>query len=215
MSNLTLRACDIFLSQGGSLLAQGIRWATREPGEGPTEVNHVGAIYKGGMLHGRAPGMVLHRLETAHPQAISIEALGNGVVRRRFDVYAQEGQPVAIFRPRNLTDAQRSEIRYYLATMEGQTYGYGKLLVHLARRLVPGSRAIIDPLAGAMVDKWPICSFLVAHAFREAGLDFGVSEDLATPDDIWDFCTSHPDKYELVWGRELGNGLFKPVPLPA
>ena len=52
------------------------------------------------------------------------------------------------------------------------------------------------------MDRYPICSWLVAHAFKKAGKTFGVKPGAATPDDIWDFVRSNPDKYETV--IELG-----------
>jgi len=45
---------------------------------------------------------------------------------------------------------------------------------------------------------YPICSWLVAHAFGEAGKNFGVERGAAEPDDIWDFVTAKTDKYECL-----------------
>lgn len=45
---------------------------------------------------------------------------------------------------------------------------------------------------------WPLCSWLVAHAFSEAGKNFGVEPGAAEPDDIWDFVSTQADKYECV-----------------
>ena len=57
---------------------------------------------------------------------------------------------------------------------------------YVFRRLVPGN-------------KYPICSWLVAHSFSEAGRYFGVNPGEASPDDIWDFITeTHPQLYEEI-----------------
>jgi hypothetical protein len=42
---------------------------------------------------------------------------------------------------------------------------------------------------------YPICSWLVAHAFAKAGKTFGVQPGAANPDDIWDFIVDNPEKY--------------------
>ena len=52
------------------------------------------------------------------------------------------------------------------------------------------------------MDKYPICSWLVAHSYKKIGKDFRVPAGAATPDDIWDFCDKNPDKYRRV--RSLG-----------
>jgi hypothetical protein len=46
--------------------------------------------------------------------------------------------------------------------------------------------------------KYPICSWLVAHAFSKAGKNFGVEPGAAEPDDIWDFVTTHRDKFACM-----------------
>ena len=43
--------------------------------------------------------------------------------------------------------------------------------------------------------RYPICSWLVAHAFSKAGKNFGVAAGAAQPDDIWDF-VSDPQNHE-------------------
>ncbi len=48
------------------------------------------------------------------------------------------------------------------------------------------------------MDDYPICSWLVAHAFACAGKDFGCEAGAATPDDIWDFVTTNADKYVRI-----------------
>ena len=45
---------------------------------------------------------------------------------------------------------------------------------------------------------YPICSWLVAHAFGEAGTNFDVERGAAEPDDILDFVTAYKDRYECL-----------------
>ena len=52
------------------------------------------------------------------------------------------------------------------------------------------------------MDRYPICSWLVAHSYKAAGLHFGVAPGAATPDDIWDFVTTRTDRFQEI--RPLG-----------
>ena len=38
------------------------------------------------------------------------------------------------------------------------------------------------------MDKYPICSWVVASSYGEVGENFGVKVGEASPDDIWDWC---------------------------
>lgn len=175
MSDLV--ACDVFVSRGPSLMARGIQWATRERGESPTHASHAGVIVSSGPWR----------------DVYSIEALERVVFHRWGDKYAR-GHWVEVYRPRNLTDDQRATILHYLHGRVGDRYGYAKIGLHLLRKLTGWEWPLRHP-----VDRWPICSYLVARAFREAGLDFGVHEGMATPDDIHDFCARRADLYERVY----------------
>ena len=50
------------------------------------------------------------------------------------------------------------------------------------------------------LDRYPICSWLVAHSYKKAGKHFGFSARAASPDDIWDFVT---DSAHYTCIREL------------
>ena len=52
-------------------------------------------------------------------------------------------------------------------------------------------------------DRYPICSWLVAHSFKKARLFFGVEADEAQPDDIWDFAQQNPGRYREFRPLEL------------
>ncbi|HLE57869.1 MAG TPA: hypothetical protein VJB15_12355, partial [Rhodothermia bacterium] len=77
----------------------------------------------------------------------------------------------------------------------GHKYGYGKLIAHFLDWMLLGAY-VFRRLA--KMDKYPICSWLVAHSFAKAGRNFGVQPGAASPDDIWDFVTQRKDIYELV-----------------
>jgi len=177
--NLVLEPCDIFFTHSDSILGKGIRFCTRSIGEEKTKVNHVGAIVT----------------EETIDKAQAIEALTK--VRRHtlMSQYGGGSDKVAIYRPLNITPEQALTITAKLNEYEGRTYGYAKIVTHWLDWCLNGAY-VFRRLTGS--DRYPICSWVVAQAFSHAGLDFGVKPGAATPDDIWDYCVKHKDKYELV-----------------
>lgn len=176
---MTYEPLDIFCTKGTSWVARMIRWATREPGEPATKVNHVGAIMSTGALQ---------RVEC-------IEAIGRGVTVRRFWTgYAYKKDEVVIYRPVNIPPEEMQAIAEGLLAHEGQAYGYWKLVPHLLRKLTRWK----GWLRLFRLDQYTICSYLIAVEFSKKGYKFGVRAKAATPDDILDFCEQNPDKYELV-----------------
>jgi hypothetical protein len=178
--SVLLEPGDVFLTRGRSFISRAIRFFTRGIGESRTKVNHVGLVVEAGDLK----------------EAIVVEALSM-VTRHR--LWEQYGPPkedlVAVYRPINLTP---EEVKVIVATAErqvGKKYGYLKILVHFLDWLLLGAyvfrRLVPD-------NKYPICSWVVAHAFSKAGKDFGVEPGMAAPDDIWDFIVGNPDKYQEV-----------------
>lgn len=177
MKSAYLLPCDVFVTRGRSLFARGIRWATRDKGERPTQVNHVGAIVEAG--------------DWMDVQCI--EALQRVELHSFARKYAGTDHWAAVYRPTNITTEQQGKVLAYLHNHVGNKYGYGKIGLHLLRRLT-GS----DFWLRHQTDRWPICSYLVAKAWKRAGLDFGCDERLATPDDIHDFMLANPEKYQFV-----------------
>ena len=173
---------DVVFTRGDTLLGFAIRRFTRDAGEAPTKVNHVGVITEPGTIHHAQLVEALQRVEKHTP----------------YDKYGRsEKQEVAVFRPR-LTQPQVDLIVAYAEAQVGKKYGYHKIALQALRRTRFGG--FIDKWwKRGSLDRYPICSYLVARAFGKAGLDFGVHENLATPDDMWDFCQSRPDKYELIF----------------
>ena len=160
-----------------------IRFLTRDRGESRTKVNHVGVVVSGG---------------TAHAEIV--EALTT-VKRRRMKVYMNRPTTdVAVFRPLNLTDAELVKVVDRAIGYVGQPYGYGKLVAHFIDWCLGG---VYLARRVARMDRYPICSWLVAYSYAEAGKDFGVPAGSASPDDIWDFCVASPDKYAVVHPLEM------------
>ena len=178
---INLQPADIFLTRGRGLLSRAIRLFTRVIGESRTRVNHVGVMVTGGDLR----------------SAIAVEALTEVKRHKLWDRYGPPGRSeVAIYRATNLSE---DEIRIITGAAEsyvGRKYGYLKILAHLADWLLQGAY-VFRRLA--RMDRYPICSWLVAHAFAKAGKHFGVSPGAASPDDIWDFIQRHPDIYAEVY----------------
>ena len=195
--SIFLEPGDIFLTRGCSFISRAIRFFTRSIGEKLTKVNHVGIVVQRGDIK----------------TAIIVEALSKVM---RHTLWSQYGPPnkdlVAIYRATNLTSEQVKDIVAETEKQVDKKYGYlmiaahfldwllGRILgwllgwqfsnVYLFRRLIPGN-------------KYPICSWVVADAFAEAGKDFSAEVGMATPDDICDFVVKNTDKYEEIHPLKL------------
>ncbi len=168
---------DIFFTRGRGFVSRAIRVLSRSIGESKTQVNHVGIVVANG---------------------IGVEAVSKGVVCRAFlDYYASHGDMVFVFRPTNLTQAELDTVVNTAESYLGKKYGYAKIAAHFLDYLLLGAN-VFRRIARA--DNYPICSFLVADAFKAISKDFAVPMYTATPDDIWDFVTRarHADKYTRV-----------------
>jgi hypothetical protein len=165
-----LAPADVVFVQGDSWVSRAIRWRTRSRGEAPTMVNHVGVIV--------SPG--------DEDSALVVEALFGGSTMRTLRAgYGGKPDRVSVHRPLNLTVQDQAIVASQACSYVGRRYGWGKILGQIVG--VPG-----------LVDRWPICSWVVARAFAEAGYYFGRSPRMASPDDIHDFVLSRPDRYSRV-----------------
>ena len=180
MDDLVLKPADIFLTKGPGLFSRLIRFFSRTIGESRTRVNHAGLVVKEGTF------------QTA-------EIVESVAVARRCRLWEHYGPPakdlVAVFRPKNLTAEQVDAITATAERQVGKKYGTGKIVAHLLDWMLLGAYVF-----RRMTDSgdYPICSWLVAHSFAEAGKNFGVEPGAAEPDDIWDFVTRNKDKYERI-----------------
>ena len=177
--DVLLASGDVVLTRSRGLVAWAIRLFTRRIGERRTRASHTGIIVEGGPLR----------------SAIIVEALSTVQRHRLWERYASPSHEVAVFRPLNLTEAEIAAIVAKAETYVGRKYGYFKILAHFLDWVLQGAY-VFRRLANQ--DRYPICSWVVAHALGAAGRNFGVEPGAATPDDIWDFVTKNPDRYREV-----------------
>ncbi len=178
-----LKPGDIILTRGAGLISKGIRFFTRRIGEPRTKVNHVGLIVEAGPTN----------------QAVVVEALSRVKRHTLAKQYGGGKAQVAVYRPLNLSVEQLGTITQVAESHVGKKYGYVKIALHMADWVLLGAH--VFRRLGRM-GKYPICSWLVADSYKAAGLDFGVARNAASPDDIHDFVTSNPDKYEKIRGLQ-------------
>jgi DNA-binding transcriptional ArsR family regulator len=178
-----LQPADIFLTRGKIWISRAIRFFTRRIGEKRTKVNHVGLVVEGGSIQ----------------QAVVVEALSRVRRHRLIDRYRDGKTDVAVYRPLNLTEEEVKVVVSKAEEYVGRKYGYFKIFLHFVDWLLQGAYVFrrLDRM-----DSYPICSWLVAHAYAKIGKHFGVNPGAATPDDIWDFVTSRSKIYQEV--RPLG-----------
>lgn len=171
---------DIFFTRGSGWISRAIRRLTKSFGEPRTVANHVGLIAGAGF------GL----------NAWGIEALSRVRLHKLYDRYADGNSEICIFRPRRLTAGQKEKAVRRAGEFVNRKYGYLKIVLHFLDWFLLG--AYVFRRIGRM-DRYPICSYVVASAFKAIGKDFAVSSYAATPDDIWDFCINHPDRYRMIW----------------
>ena len=179
---MDIKPADIFLTQGTSWISKAIRFFSTNIGEKRAKVNHVGVVVEQGDLK----------------KCVVVEALSKVKEHTLWSQYGPKNKDkVAIFRPINLTEEEKKIIVEYAKKQVNRKYGFGKIAAHLLDWTLQGAyvfRRLTDD------GKYPICSWLVAHAFKKAGKDFGVEAGAAQPDDIWDFVMheDNQDKYECI-----------------
>lgn len=160
---MILAPADIVIVRGTGLFSDAIRALTRERGEGRGWASHVALAVEDGCI---------------------IEALPRGVVEHEMPY--ETGDRCQVWRPRNISPADRRCIVRRAHLYVGRGYGWTKIALH---GLGLGRFAFID--------EWPICSWIVAESYARAGYTFGVARG-ATPDDIHDYCRAHAEKYRRV-----------------
>lgn len=180
--NDILKPGDIFFTRGTGFISRAIRFLTRSFGESRTVANHVGVIVTEG------EGLL----------ATGVEALSRVREHLLIEQYGNGKSEICVFRPKNLTPKQRQKIVARAESFVNRKYGYLKIVLHLLDWFLLG--AYVFRRLGRM-DKYPICSYVVASAFKAAGKNFGVSNYAASPDDILDFCVREADKYRFVWQK--------------
>lgn len=179
-----IKPCDLFFARGHSFTSDAVRFFSWGWGQPYPKCSHVGGFYAGRNVY---YGQV-------------VEALNKVEAHSFLQQYKGTGTEICIYRPINLTLAQKSHILQAALSTVGESYGYMRIGLHLLDSLLLGAN-VFRRLGG---NQKPICSWVWAHAFKAAGLDFGCDEDVAQPDDMYDFCEANPDKYQpITRGFEL------------
>ena len=179
--SLMLAAGDLFFTRDAGFVSALIRFFTRSIGEARTKVSHVGLVVEGGPIE----------------DAVVVEALSRV---RRHRLWARYGRrrrtAVAVYRTKNLSAEQIRKIVEKAETYVGREYGWPTIVAQFLDWLLQGTYFFRWFIGG---DEYPICSWVVAHAYKEAGLHFNVQARAASPDDIWDFAVEErPDLYDEI-----------------
>ena len=180
---MILQPGDVICTRGNSWVSKSIRFFSRGIGESRTEVNHAGVIVWGDRI----------------TRAIVVEALAKVMSHGLWAKYGKSRDEVAVFRNTKITNLDRMKVAQKARTYVGRKYGYFKIVTHVLDYALFGLN-VFRRLN--QVEKYPICSWLVAKAYAEIGLDFGVPYAEAAPDHLFDYCLESPD-WELV--RPLGR----------
>lgn len=132
------------------------------------------------------------------------EALGRFTVQR-----LDPTRRIKVWRYRaGFSDWSLDCMRFKAAHYAGKSYGWWKNAAHaldgLLQKLLPVKRVYLFRRLIGMT-KYPICSWEVAWTLDEcAHVRFGCPPNMAAPDDIADYCESHPDEWELVYDNVTG-----------
>ena len=182
IEQLYLKEADIVGVSTPGILGTLIKTFSRSPWEEPTQLTHVGLISVRGDIS----------------QVPLLESLMYVREHGLYRQYADTKSKVCIFRPK-LDYENRIKVVNRAREHIGKKYNYPALVFHLFDYFL-GGRYVFRRLAG--YEDYPICSWLDSDAFWYVmRWTFGVPPGMAQPDDIWDYCLSHHDKYEMV--REL------------
>lgn len=184
----------------GGWLSRRIAWFTsRKNSEPPTQATHVGMM--------RDPLRVCEALSR-----VTIQPLSDRIDGNRIEIY----RPFILLPNTARTSALRGCITSKCDKWKGRQYGYLKIFAQALDGLL-GERYIFRRLC--RMERWPICSWLVAHAYEKCiarirgtlGLHdkpgwnvkpfFGVDANAATPDDMHDAC-QNPERFIKLWTHE-------------
>ncbi|MEJ2628627.1 MAG: YiiX/YebB-like N1pC/P60 family cysteine hydrolase [bacterium] len=179
---MDIQRADIFLTKGSGFISKAIRFFSRHIGESRTRVNHVGVVIVDGNIE--------------HCEVV--EALSKVKHHTLWARYGPKKKDlVGIYRPLNLTEEEKQIIVDEALEQVDKKYGYLKIVTHMLDWILQGAYVFRRLTQD---DRYPICSWLVAHAFSKANKHFGVEPGAAQPDDIWDFVVNEKnrDKYECI-----------------
>ena len=170
-----MQPADIIATRSNTWLSRIIRKGeTRADNGEPALVSHVGLFI--------APDIVIQALSrvvtTAYPKGF-------------------EDDEYVVLSPTEISNANRRLIVEAALSYSSNSYGWLKILGQ-GLDVVFRTRWFMKHVF--TLDKFPICSYVVAQAYKSIGLDFGVPTTTTTPDDILDFAIENSDKYVVVCG---------------
>lgn len=182
MQELILQPGDIVFFRGSGLRAKLIRWASRARGETKTIVNHVGIMVSNTEIVESQSRTIQH--------SFILPSTGYWIYRKKD--WTQEQRTTGTPYPCNIVVSKALE---YV----GRKYGWEKIVAHAIDYLIFQNHYIMRRLC--FIDKYPICSWVVAFSYAKVGYRFGVNPQIATPDDIWDWVTQNENWTEIKVGE--------------
>ena len=169
---------DLIFVRSPTDLGKMIRWFQRSRGEAKSWTNHTAGI-----------GLVNNVVEAQ-----------TRVISTPFDEWRQ-GKKFQLWRTVNLDVSDSSLVASYAESQIGRKYGVLKIIPHaldgLLSKITGGSPYVFRRIL--CLENYPICSWVWAYAYHQAGLDFGGDPKRITPDDQLDYCMSHPEKWERIY----------------
>lgn len=171
-----------------SMLSWWIRFFQRRKGEDPSIFNHVGIMVN----------------ETRLAEALK-RVLVNPITK-----YKSPFQEIMVARRKNLSKEQQDTLVNKAFDYVGRDYGYLKIAAHvfdyglsrLCERDIYFFRRIFR------MDKYPICSWVVAYCYDKIGVSFGVPLEACQPDDIGDSVFAKRNEYDVIF---VTDGIEKEV----
>ena len=179
MPALLLLPGDIVLTFSTTKLGRFIRWGERSRGEAPSRVNH-------GALAVKSPETIVEADVKARRCSIWDHHLTDGII---------------VYRPLDLTAEQIAVIVAEAEQWPGRIYPVQQLFPFLLDNKLFGGRHVFRRLM--KFDPLAVCSRIVAIAYGKVGLTFGRVEP--DPDDIDDYCSTHPAKYAIIYEQPIGG----------
>ena len=168
---------DIVGVAGNGLVSWLIKIFERSPGENKSVISHV--------------GMIVTDADSA--SADIVESLAQGTIRRPVSSY--KSGKLYIMRNRGMVQTNADKIVAKAIEYVGDKYGFLKIIAHAGDYFL-GGKYFFRRLC--RIDNYPICSWVVAHAYSTIDYRFkGLDPDLVQPDDIWDHCQTNLAAWEV------------------
>ena len=182
--NRTFEPGDIILTGGKALISRIIRWMTRFRGESKTIKNHAGI--------GVSPHTYVEALWTTK--------------RNTYDYLLNLDTNIEIWRKLDLTTDQKTLISNKAIEYVGAIYAPQKIVLH-------GFDGLLGKVFGTdiyafrrlgFMDRYPICSWVVAFSYDQINYRFGKHPKYVTPDCLHDYLVEKDD-WKIVYTNHTQN----------